>query len=43
MRCRVLVHIVDGTSPDPVGDYEVEQKRRVILREASDWRFRQFS
>ncbi|PNH04577.1 GTPase obg [Tetrabaena socialis] len=20
-RCRVLVHVVDGTSPDPVGDY----------------------
>jgi GTP-binding protein len=20
-RCRVLVHVVDGTSPDPMGDY----------------------
>ena len=20
-RCRVLVHVVDGTSPDPLGDY----------------------
>lgn len=20
-RCRVLVHVIDGTSPDPVGDY----------------------
>ena len=20
-RCRLLVHVVDGTSPDPVGDY----------------------
>ncbi len=20
-RCRVLVHVVDGTSPDPVGDF----------------------
>lgn len=23
MRCKVLVHIIDGTSPDPIGDYEV--------------------
>ncbi len=20
-RCRVLVHVIDGTSPDPLGDY----------------------
>lgn len=20
-RCRVLVHVIDGTSPDPMGDY----------------------
>ena len=22
MRCRVLVHLIDGTSPDPLGDYD---------------------
>ena len=21
-RCRLLVHVVDGSSPDPVGDYK---------------------
>lgn len=20
-RCKVLVHVIDGTSPDPIGDY----------------------
>ena len=20
-RCRALVHVIDGTSPDPIGDY----------------------
>ena len=24
-RCRVLVHVVDGTSPDPLGDYDAIQ------------------
>jgi GTP-binding protein len=23
MRCRALIHIIDGLSPDPLGDYEV--------------------
>ncbi len=21
-RCRALVHVVDGSSPDPIGDYK---------------------
>lgn len=25
-RCRVLVHVVDGSSPDPVGDYRAIQQ-----------------
>ena len=24
-RCRVLVHVIDGTSPDPLGDYDAIQ------------------
>jgi len=24
-RCRVLLHVLDGTSPDPVGDYKAIQ------------------
>ena len=24
-RCRVLVHVVDGSSPDPIGDYKAIQ------------------
>lgn len=23
MRCKVLIHVIDGTSQDPIGDYEV--------------------
>lgn len=25
-RCRVLVHLVDGSSPDPIGDYRAIQQ-----------------
>eukprot|EP00210_Caulerpa_lentillifera_P005363 g5125.t1 len=25
MRCRALIHVIDGTSPDPLGDYEAIQ------------------
>jgi GTP-binding protein len=24
-RCRVLLHLLDGTSPDPIGDYKAIQ------------------
>jgi hypothetical protein len=24
-RCRALVHVIDGTSPDPIGDYKAIQ------------------
>lgn len=24
-RCRALVHVIDGTSPDPIGDYNAIQ------------------
>ena len=23
-RCRLLLHVVDGTRPDPLGDFEVK-------------------
>lgn len=30
-RCRILVHVVNGDSPDPVGDYKaINQVRESI-------------
>lgn len=30
-RCRVLVHVIDGTSPDPLGDYDaIQQELRLF-------------
>ena len=30
-RCRVLVHVVDGTSPDPLGDYDAIQTELALF------------
>lgn len=30
-RCRVLVHVVDGTSPDPLGDYDAIQTELTLF------------
>lgn len=30
-RCRVLVHVVDGTSPDPLGDYDAIQQELTLF------------
>lgn len=36
-RCRVLVHVVDGTSPDPMGDYRaIRQELELFNPELAD-------
>ena len=36
-RCRVLVHVIDGTSPDPLGDYDaIQQELKLFNPELAD-------
>lgn len=30
-RCRVLIHVIDGTSPDPLGDYQAIQTELALF------------
>jgi GTPase len=30
-RCRILVHVVDGSSPDPIGDYSAVQNELLLF------------
>ena len=32
-RARILIHIIDGTSPDPLGDYEAIQTELQLFAE----------
>lgn len=41
-RCRVLVHVIDGTSPDPIGDYnairvELELFNPALIEKPEVW------